>query len=121
MKHQVVHIPGTEGVRSFTLHRTECATERMRGLLGRPRLADDEILLIKPCNAVHTFGMRYAIDVVFTDRRGRITKIVHRVSPGRFAMSITASQVFELSAGTAQRMGFAAGQTLPLDEGGIQS
>ena len=56
---------------------------RMRGLLGRPSLGQGEGLLLQPCNGVHTVGMRYPIDILFLDRRGRVARAVHALQPGR--------------------------------------
>jgi uncharacterized membrane protein (UPF0127 family) len=57
--------------------------ERMRGLLGRSELAPEAGILLSPCNAVHSFGMSFAIDLAFLDRRQRIVRIVRGVGPGR--------------------------------------
>ena len=48
---------------------------RRKGLLGRSGLADDEGLWI-PTSSIHMFGMRFAIDVVYADREGRVLKLV---------------------------------------------
>ncbi len=57
---------------------------RMRGLLGRHALPPGEALLIRPCRAIHTLGMRFAIDVRFYDRRGVCVREVRQVPPGRW-------------------------------------
>ncbi|HLO94144.1 MAG TPA: DUF192 domain-containing protein, partial [Burkholderiaceae bacterium] len=49
--------------------------QRLGGLLVRPRLGAGEGLLLKPCNSVHTCFMRYAIDVIYLDREGRVLKL----------------------------------------------
>jgi uncharacterized membrane protein (UPF0127 family) len=49
---------------------------RLRGLLGRRALGIDEGLLIRPASSIHTFFMRFPIDVEFIDRRGVVVKIV---------------------------------------------
>ena len=77
----------------------------MRGLLWRPALAPGQGLLIAPCNSVHTIGMRYAIDVVFLDREGRVLKVCPALKPLRMAMARGARQVIELAAGEASRLG----------------
>lgn len=59
------------------------ALERMRGLLGRRALGPGAALVIERCNAVHTVGMRFALDLVFLDRRWRVTRVVRGVRPGR--------------------------------------
>jgi uncharacterized membrane protein (UPF0127 family) len=85
----------------------------MRGLLGHPALRDDEGLLIKPCNMIHTFGMRYAIDAVFIDRGFRILKIAAQVAPHRVRQYLFAHAVLELAAGQAAAFDLRVGAPLP--------
>ncbi len=74
---------------------------RMRGLLGRRPLREGEGLLLAPCNGIHTFGMRYAIDVIFLDRAGRVARAARRVVPGRMIPFVRgAARAIELPAGT---------------------
>jgi uncharacterized membrane protein (UPF0127 family) len=75
--------------------------ERRRGLLGRDSLSPTEGLLLAPCFAVHTVGMRFPIDVVFLDRDGKVVRVVPQLQPWRIAVSLRARAVVELSAGTA--------------------
>jgi uncharacterized membrane protein (UPF0127 family) len=72
---------------------------RRRGLLGRSGLADGAALAITPCFAVHTVGMRFAIDVVFVDGTGIVKKIVRDLAPWRLAGSASARTVIEFAAG----------------------
>lgn len=75
--------------------------ERLRGLLGRGGLPAGCGLLIGRCGAVHTVGMRFALDLVFLDGEGRVTRVVAAVSPGRLLVSggRRARQVLEVAAG----------------------
>lgn len=88
---------------------------RMRGLLGRPALRSHEGFLLRPCNLVHTLGMRYPIDLVFLDRGGRVLKVSDAVMPGMASGHFPASCVLELAAGTAARSGIVAGLRMPID------
>ncbi len=72
---------------------------RSRGLLGRKGLATGEALWIIPCEAVHTIGMQFSIDLVYLDRKRRIKKIRENVRPWRFSVCLTAHSVLELPAG----------------------
>lgn len=56
--------------------------ERARGLLGT-RLGSGEAIVIEPARQVHTFGMRYEIDVCFCDRGWRVLHVVTRLRPRR--------------------------------------
>ena len=59
--------------------------QRARGLLLRPPLAENEALLLPGCASVHTFGMRYTIDVVFLDPLGRVLRVARSLRPWRVA------------------------------------
>ena len=61
--------------------------ERMRGLLGRDSLPVGEVYAFPRCNAVHTLGMRFPIDIVFLDRDGRVLSVHAGVPPGRWMVS----------------------------------
>lgn len=79
--------------------KTASMWERLRGLLGRSGLASDQGLFIEPCPSVHTFGMRFAIDVVFLDQEGTVKKVVKQLKPLRMAGCRRAHSTLELAAG----------------------
>lgn len=85
--------------------RADRFAQRLRGLLGREFLLDRVALWISPCCAVHTFGMRRAIDVVFVDGDGRVLRVDSRLEPRRLRCCLGARGVLELAAGGAQRFG----------------
>ena len=89
---------------------------RMRGLLGRKELPSGEGILLKPSGSVHTFFMRFPIDVVFLDRELRVVAIAPDVPPWRMRGARGAKAVVELAAGEASRRGLTEGQTLVLSE-----
>jgi uncharacterized membrane protein (UPF0127 family) len=90
---------------------------RMRGLLGRRELPAEEGVLLRPAGSIHTLFMRFAIDVVFLDREGRVLKVAEAVAPWRFAAARGTRSVLELRAGEAARRGVTAGDVLVVDEG----
>ena len=69
------------------------------GLLKHSGLEPGEGLWIAPCEAVHTFGMRFPIDVVFLDRDKKVVKMRAQLVPRRIAVAFRASSVLELPAG----------------------
>ncbi len=77
--------------------------ERTKGLLGRAGLDDGEGLWIAPCEAIHMFFMKFAIDAVFIDKKRRVTKVVSNLKPWRLAASLRAHSVIELPVGVAER------------------
>ena len=56
---------------------------RMIGLLGRKGLNDNEALVLKPCNSVHTLFMRFQIDVLFVDRNSKVVEAISELKPWR--------------------------------------
>ncbi|MFT0548097.1 DUF192 domain-containing protein [Allopusillimonas ginsengisoli] len=72
---------------------------RLRGLLGRPRPDAYAGLYLPGCRSIHTFGMAYAIDVLFVDRCGHVLKRIDALPPWRIAICLRADGVVELPAG----------------------
>ncbi len=88
---------------------------RMRGLLGRSSLPEEEGILLRPASAVHTLFMRFPIDAVFLDRELRVLKVVSCLRPWRIAACRGAKAVLELPAGRSARVGLRPGARLALD------
>ena len=76
---------------------------RFRGLAFRTRPPEGWALLFPRCRSVHTFGMRFPIDVVFVDERGCPIHIERDVRPGRLVTYRSAAAVLETKAGDADR------------------
>ena len=57
---------------------------RLKGLLGKSDLPKDTALWIKDCPSVHTFFMKFDIDVIFIDKHMRVTRVVENLKPWRF-------------------------------------
>ena len=87
---------------------------RMRGLLGRSGLAHEEGILLRPASSVHTWFMRFPIDVVFLDRDLAVVRVVRRLRPWRTAYGRRAAAVLELAAGESERRGIRVGDRLSL-------
>jgi hypothetical protein len=73
---------------------------RRKGLLGRNSLAEGEGLWIVPCESVHTFGMKFPIDLVYLDRKKKVKKVRSSVPPWRLSACLSADSVLELASGT---------------------
>ena len=86
---------------------------RLRGLIGRRRLAPTEALWLRPCNGVHTFWMLFAIDVIFLDRELRVVKLIENLRPFRATLPHgQARSVLELPAHTIARAALKVGDQL---------
>lgn len=89
---------------------------RRTGLLKHDRLDPGEGLWIVPCEAVHTFFMKFPIDLVYVDKRRKVRKVRNAVPPWRFSGCLVAHSVLELPAGTAERTGTQVGDELAFDK-----
>lgn len=85
---------------------------RARGLLARQCPAAGTGLLIERCPSVHTWGMRYPIDVIFLDRHQRVLRIVEAVRPMRMAWCRRATAVIETAPHQARALGISVGDVL---------
>lgn len=72
---------------------------RSKGLLGRNGLKPGEGMWIVPCEAVHTFFMRFPIDLVYVDSNKRVRKVRSGVPPWRMSACFSAHSVIELAVG----------------------
>ena len=95
----------------------ETPWRRMKGLLGRSELEPGGALVIRPCQGVHTWLMRFPIDVLHVDKSGIIRRVLPELAPNRLGPVDWGSQfVVELPAGTVRRTGTVAGDRLELAE-----
>jgi uncharacterized membrane protein (UPF0127 family) len=91
---------------------------RNKGLLGRTGIDVDDALIIAPCNAIHTFFMKFTIDVAFVNRQGTVVKACGRVRPWRLAIGFGALAAIELREGTLEKAGTVKGDRLLLEPAG---
>src|SRR3954467_14080772 len=91
---------------------------RLRGLLGRSELPAGEGLLLRPSPSIHTWFMRFPIDVLFLDRDLRGPDVRGELGPWRMAWQKGARAVLELAAGEAQVRNIRPGDQLVLDAAG---
>ncbi|HZP07571.1 MAG TPA: DUF192 domain-containing protein [Terracidiphilus sp.] len=85
---------------------------RRKGLLGRDHLDAGEGLWIVPCESIHTFFMRFPIDLIYLDRKNRIKKLRGNLGAWRLSACFTAHSVLELAAGTIGNTDTQLGDTL---------
>ena len=86
---------------------------RLKGLLGKPSLSQNEALILDPCTCVHTFFMKFSIDVVFTNSRGEIVSLYSDLKPFRLTwLHWSAKTAIELSSGTIEKWHLKIGQVL---------
>lgn len=95
-----------------TLEGAFDSASRKRGLLGRDSLPQGHALIIAPSNMVHTFFMRFPIDVLIAARDGRVVKVRQNVPARRLVGALRGFAVIEMAANELERSGTAAGDRL---------
>jgi len=88
---------------------------RRTGLLKHANLPRGTAMLIAPTNAIHTFFMKFAIDVAFVRRDGQIVKIRPAMPAWRMAGAWGGHGVIEMAAGEFARTGTSVGDVLVID------
>jgi len=94
----------------------DTSATRRTGLLKHSRLEPGEGLWIAPSEAVHTFGMKFPIDVLFLDKKRKVLKIRSDMVRSRMAICLRAHSVLELPSGTAAAMNTVVGDQLELEK-----
>jgi uncharacterized protein len=94
----------------------DTSAKRRAGLLKRQSFEPGEGLWIVPCEAVHSFFMKFAIDVVYLDRKKRVRKVTANLVPWRISGCLTAHSVLELPAGMAGQTNTKPGDQLVFDK-----
>jgi len=95
-------------------HSADTSAQRRTGLLKHTQLDPGDGLWIAPCESVHSFFMKFTIDVLYLDRQYRVKKIRPELVPWRVSACLTAHSVLELPAGTIVRTGTQAGDQLEI-------
>jgi hypothetical protein len=94
----------------------DTSAKRRTGLLKHTGLEPGEGLWIAPCEGVHTFGMKFPIDILFLNKKKKILKARANMVKGRIAFSLLAHSVLELPAGTLAKTGTVAGDQLEFEK-----
>jgi uncharacterized membrane protein (UPF0127 family) len=94
----------------------DTSAKRRTGLLKHSRLNPGEGLWIVPCESVHTFFMKFPIDLVYLDRSKKVRKVRNAVPAWRLSACLAAHSILELPAGTVERTRTEAGDQLIFED-----
>jgi uncharacterized protein len=94
----------------------DTSASRRTGLLKHERLEPGEGLWIVPCESVHTFFMKFPIDIVYLDRNKRVLKVRNAVPAWRLSACLKAHSILELPAGTIESTATAAGDIMQIEK-----
>jgi uncharacterized protein len=92
----------------------DTSEKRRTGLLKHERLDPGQGLWIVPCESVHSFFMKFAIDLVYLDRNKKVRKVRHRMVPWRLSACLSAHSILELPAGAVAASGTQKGDQLEI-------
>lgn len=92
---------------------------RLKGLLGRSGIDQDEGLLIEPCNSVHCLGMKFSIGVVFLSKDHQVLHLIEEMPPGKLSPVIKgAKKVLEMHPARLRQAGLKLGDRLGFEPAG---
>jgi len=111
---RLIHVRTGREIARLEIARTPL--QRMRGLLGRNGLPPGEGMLIERCSSIHTFFMKFALDVIFLDSDWEARRVARDLRPWRIAWSPGASRVVELAAGALEGTDLAPGDALKIED-----
>ena len=78
--------------------------QRASGLIFRKEITVDEVFHIQPCNSVHSFGMKYDIDIVYLDKIGAVLKIKENMRKKRINWCFKAHSVLEFKSLESEKL-----------------
>lgn len=117
MKRIAVTIPQKAVTIGDRIGLADTSLTRLFGLLGRSSLDPGDGILIRPSSGVHTFFMRFAIDVVALDKQLRVLRLWPRLRPWRLtSVSLKTHSVLELAPGQIEACGIEVGDQLAIAE-----
>ena len=93
----------------------DTSAKRKTGLLKHTGLSAGHGLWIVPCEGVHTFFMKFPIDLLYVDKNNVVRKVVPNVRPWRVSLCLPAHSIVELPAGLLETTGTVRGDQLAFD------
>jgi hypothetical protein len=98
------------------LEVSEAMGKRTRGLIGHAPLKPGQGMVLRPCRWIHMFGMSFAIDVLYVNRRGRIVAVSENLRPNRIDRPVLqAAYVVELPSGAIRNAGLHVGDSVQVE------
>jgi uncharacterized membrane protein (UPF0127 family) len=87
--------------------------KRLKGLMFTKELPEQSALHIKPCNEIHTFNMKYSIDVLYLDVNNNILAVDEDMRPCKIGKHVKkATSVVELPSGKIKKLSIQVGETV---------
>ena len=99
-----------------SIDTADTSAKRRTGLLKHEKLEDGTGLWIVPCESIHMFFMKFALDVVYLDKQRRVRKTVRSLAPWRLSLCLSAHSVLELPVGIIDSSRTEPGDQLEFDK-----
>lgn len=98
-----------------TVRKADNFLTRLVGLLRRTSLGPEEALWLIPSKGVHTFGMRFPIDVIFLNEHNKVIDVIQDMAPNRLSrLHLSAQSILELPHGSIQKSATTVGDQLEI-------
>ncbi|MEH7094850.1 DUF192 domain-containing protein [Neobacillus vireti] len=108
---------GTGQVIAESIEPAETFFKRFKGLMFRKNLSPNSGLYLRPCNSIHTFFMKFPIDVLYINDHGKIVGIEEQLEPGKIGKRFPgAAAVIELPINSIKAFEITEGQLIKLSE-----
>ena len=89
---------------------------RLKGLLGTDEFPNDGALFFPNVSSIHTFFMKYSIDVIFLDVNRKVIRLKENVKPYRIVFGgLKADSVLEMPCGSIKKMNINLGDLLSIE------
>jgi len=109
----MAHIKNTP----LVVERADTFKLRLFGLMFRKGLEQDHVMVLEPCQSIHMFFMRFAIDLLILNQKGEIIALIKEIKPGRVTALYKEARTFiECEVGTIDRFDFKLGQLIEIVE-----
>ena len=113
-RHRIINTRNGKVVADQLLRAFDSESRRT-GLLQHRSLPPSTAMVIAPTNAIHTFFMKFSIDIAFVSKEGRVVKIRSHVPAWRMTGALRAYAVLELAAGALAKSDTQVGDRLAVD------
>ena len=89
--------------------------QKLRGLIGKKYLKKDEAIVLVDCKQIHTFGMKFSIDVIVLDKKDKIVAVIDNLRPNRISPFYRkAKNIIELTTNLDNNKLFKVGKVIKL-------
>ncbi len=93
---------------------------RLLGLMFRKKMKKEEALIFYRASSIHTFFMRFSIDIIFLDRQMKVKRLVYNLKPWRAVFCRGAYVAIELPAGKIDQSNVSLGSKIWIQETAIE-